>query len=62
MEWEYLVEEVPASMDVLETVLSEAGSNEWEAVTGWVIPGDAHINRGASRTFLLFKRPKKRPT
>jgi hypothetical protein len=62
MEWEYLVEEVPASMDSFMHNLTDAGSKEWEAVTTWVIQGDPHINKGASKTFILYKRPKKRAT
>jgi len=58
MEWQYVVEEVPKSKEELETALTELGSGGWEAVTSLVIQGDRHINQGASRTFILFKKPK----
>jgi len=58
MKWEYLMEEVPTSKETFEELLSDAGEAGWEAVTSWVIQGDPHINKGASRTFILFKKPK----
>lgn len=58
MEWQYLVREVPKSKEQLEQDLQDFGSGEWEAVTSWVVQGDRHINQGASRTFILFKKPK----
>jgi hypothetical protein len=61
MEWEYLIEEVSATgtSEAVEEQLSELGSGGWEAVTSWAVPGDAHVNKGAWRVYILFKRPKK---
>jgi len=60
MNWEYLVKEVSAgsSDEALGKLLSDADFAGWEAFTSLAIPGDPHINRGASRTVILFKKTK----
>ena len=59
MEWEYWVEEISASASTeeIEKQMSELGSGGWEAVTSWSFPGDPHINSGAWRIYVLFKKP-----
>jgi hypothetical protein len=59
MEWRYLVEEITVGGQELEGQLSELGNGGWEAVTSWSVPGSPHINQGAWRTYILFKKPKK---
>jgi len=58
MDWQYMVEELSASEETVEEQLSELGSGQWEAVTSWAVPGDQHINKGAWRVYILFKKPK----
>jgi hypothetical protein len=62
MEWDYFVEEISPSAtgDDIEKVLCDAGNGEWELSTSLTLPGDSHINQGATRTFLLFKQPLKK--
>jgi hypothetical protein len=57
MEWKYLVEEVSGSKETIEAQLADLDP-EWEAVTSWTVPGDPHINQGAWRTYILFKKPR----
>ena len=59
MEWQYHLEEVSpaASKETIEEQVSELGSGGWEAVTSWAIPGDPHVNQGALRVYILFKKP-----
>jgi hypothetical protein len=59
MEWEYLIEEVSDSEETNSEMLQEAGSGEWEAVASWAVPGDTHVNQGAWKVYILFKKPKK---
>lgn len=59
MRWEYIVEEVSptASTETIEDQLMQRGSSEWEAVSSWAVPGDPHVNQGAWRILILFKKP-----
>ncbi len=60
MEWKYLVEELSGGgKEAIEEQLAELGSGGWEAVTSWSVPGDPHINDGAWRTYILFKKKSK---
>lgn len=58
MEWQYSIEEVSSSKETNEELLAELGSGGWEAVTSWAVPGDQHVNKGAWRVYILFKKPK----
>src|ERR1700691_5754032 len=60
MKWEYLMEEVPTSKETFEELLSDAGEAGWEAVTSWVIQGDAHINKG-HRALLFSSKSQSSP-
>jgi len=57
-EWQYLIEELSSSEETNEEKLAELGGGGWEAVSAWAVPGDPHINKGAWRTYVLFKKPK----
>jgi hypothetical protein len=59
MEWEYFVEEVSqtANREDIEKLLADLGDGGWELSTSLTLPGDPHVNRGAARTYLLFKKP-----
>jgi hypothetical protein len=56
MEWEHLVIEFSANEDP-QAELADLDSH-WEAVAAWTAPGDPHINQGAWKVCILFKKPK----
>lgn len=58
MQWQYLIEELATDEDENEKMLQELGAGGWEAFTSWTVPGDPHINKGAWRVYVLFKKPK----
>ncbi|MFZ3216902.1 MAG: hypothetical protein WA192_12655 [Candidatus Acidiferrales bacterium] len=57
--WDYMVEEISErGPREIELKLREFGSEGWELVNVWSVPGDTHINKGEPRTYFLFKQPK----
>jgi hypothetical protein len=51
MQWEYLVELIPANKEALEARLNIVGSNGWEVIATW--------STGPNQAVLL-KKPKSK--
>ena len=62
MEWDYVVEEIRsnASAQDVEKLLGDLGLGGWELTTSLTLPGDPRVNNGASRAYIIFKRPLKK--